>query len=1360
MLLAIIGFGSKTMGQGNCGNALEIYPQDSLISQSINATDSVFWLKFTATDTAFYFNLVKSDTSALTSIYLYHAGNGCNNYTLITSSVNKVYIKNENLQLNNVYFVKITQNKSLSYSLFYSTKTSELGISAGLSPSSLNSYLYYLYPSPIQKKILTVCENESFWLRPVVQINMPDPPTMFKFSMIIYDANGFVISSSIQPLDYNINNLSCSFSISTPGIYYVDLVMWDINVSNPQFQGSGTNTNPNYSYFPSYKFYINVLDDNPNSNILNVPAAKTCVGSFLELYNQNVSGASFNFGNLDVQQGLNGTIYTYCPCPGIYPLSASVDNDCGVTTTNYNLWVSVKPEIDCRESYCPNTEIQFRGFTCIDNNQNYLQYCSYLWDFGDGTTSNQKNLFHFYTNPGTYYIQFTVTFNNPNTGCNYSETATKIITIHKVEKPQITGNNTNCNKEVTYQLLNNYNIQSFYWGLSFYQIHNPEPGVIIGSSNEPVLNVSWGQNYIDCPLADVIINTIDENECHAVDTLTIFPCCRAGVPEYTYTSVVTFSGTQTLSGNAYIFNENVIIDGDITFYNDYIHMGPNTKIIVNPGAKLTISATTVSFRADCCDNMWDGIYLEDPTSELNIVNNSFIQNAQNAVVARNRAVINLVFSTFRNNYRNVVIENSIITLPYDYSPYPALIRGCTFKGEPNYLLTNLPYAGVQTFSGIETKNILNLTIGEYITDPSYTNYFEKMYCGIKAVNSNLYIYNNIFTDIRVPAGANYGNNGNDPTAIYQPTAIHSVFDGKLKDLSISQIIAGGTGNPYVLNTIDNSINGIYTFNQRVDIIGNTVEAEIYGIRNKDIHNNSRVSNNSVNSTSLFVFTGIEIKNIQPTYANLQVKDNIVFPSSRGIAVSNILAEPRSGQYEVNVYNNHVFFHTNNYGGYYRDRSGIESNNCDGIVISCNEVARLLASEPDFYTNLFGINIVQTMHAQVRDNYNLHKLGAGINVYSDCNYSNYQCNSLKYNYHGFMFNAFSTLSQQGTDLTNSDNYFEGTYWNSTPPTYRKLWSNSSSINGPVNWHVRDNPFPFYSLDNGNTNNPTYALIYEVQNSTSASSACADCSVGSIEEEVQWTKEKREEIFGKTVRNEVVYDTLNTEFTTYDQEMLYRLLKEDSTLMNMGDTSDIAYQQFYALNQNSNIGKIVETQELIKKGKVDEALLRNEAVQDQKLIDYYMKEVNNIYLSTYARSNYQLTAEQIVFLTTVANITPWEGGDAVFIARYMLDIDPNQLTADFAKAPAAMPNSMESRANMAKIYPNPAKDEVMIAFEKATDSQGVLEIYGFTGSVIKSQNLASGYQYISVSVKDLKPGIYFYRILLNNEVVAKDKLLIVK
>ena len=51
--------------------------------------------------------------------------------------------------------------------------------------------------------------------------------------------------------------------------------------------------------------------------------------------------------------------------------------------------------------------------------------------------------------------------------------------------------------------------------------------------------------------------------------------------------------------------------------------------------------------------------------------------------------------------------------------------------------------------------------------------------------------------------------------------------------------------------------------------------------------------------------------------------------------------------------------------------------------------------------------------------------------------------------------------------------------------------------------------------------------------------------------------------------------------------------------------------------------------------------------------------------------------------------------------------------------------------------------MIAFEKITDTDGMLEIYGFTGSIIQSQVLPSGYQFISVSVKDLKPGIYLYR-----------------
>jgi len=407
LLLAIIGFGSKSIGQNTCVDALQIYPQDSLISESINASDSVLWLKFTASDTAFYLNLVKSDTSTLSSIYLYHATNGCNNYIQVESAINKVFINSVSLVVNDQYFVKITQNINLSYSLLYSSKQPGFGVSAGFSTSTLYPYLYQNYS--LQENILNVCVNDYFWLRPVVPFDMPEPTIMFKFSMIIYNLNGDIINSTIQPLDYNVNNLACSFSIPTAGIYYVDLVIWDINVTNPQFQGPNINSNPNYSFYPSHKFYINVLGP-PDSDILNVPSP-VCVGSHLELINQIQTGYTFNFGNLNVHQTLNGMIYTDCPCPGTYPISATVDNDCGVTTTNYVLKVSLLPQLFTADTICPKDTIDFIGTSCIDNNNYYLQYCTYLWNFGDGYTSNIKNTIHAYSTPGVYTVTFTIFYN-------------------------------------------------------------------------------------------------------------------------------------------------------------------------------------------------------------------------------------------------------------------------------------------------------------------------------------------------------------------------------------------------------------------------------------------------------------------------------------------------------------------------------------------------------------------------------------------------------------------------------------------------------------------------------------------------------------------------------------------------------------------------------------------------------------------------------------------------------------------------------------------------------------------------------------------------------------------------------------
>ena len=253
--------------------------------------------------------------------------------------------------------------------------------------------------------------------------------------------------------------------------------------------------------------------------------------------------------------------------------------------------------------------------------------------------------------------------------------------------------------------------------------------------------------------------------------------------------------------------------------------------------------------------------------------------------------------------------------------------------------------------------------------------------------------------------------------------------------------------------------------------------------------------------------------------------------------------------------------------------------------------------------------------------------------------------------------------------------------------------------------------------------------------------------------------RERLYEKIVRNENNYVILNEEYKNHDMTALYRVLKSDTSLMYLGDTADVMYQQFYTTEKISNIGMIQEIETLIKQGNDSLAGVKTASMLDQKLIDYFRKQVNEIYLNTFAEGNYALTQEQIEILMPIAvNYTPWEGGDAVYIARQMLNLDDEVIEADFAKSPKTQPTN--AKTMNAKLYPNPASDEVMIEFNNALNANAVLEIYGYTGNLLQSNQLKYGYQFISVSVKDLKAGLYFYKITSVNEVVCKNKLLIIK
>lgn len=125
--------------------------------------------------------------------------------------------------------------------------------------------------------------------------------------------------------------------------------------------------------------------------------------------------------------------HTYAS-PGTYVVSLEVEASSGCRSFAYttNLVINPRPRANfVAPSVClPQGTAAFTDASTIaDNTQNAF---SYLWDFGDGNSSTQKNPVNTYTTTGPFNVKLTVTSNN---GC-VDDTVRAITTIYP--QPKIT----------------------------------------------------------------------------------------------------------------------------------------------------------------------------------------------------------------------------------------------------------------------------------------------------------------------------------------------------------------------------------------------------------------------------------------------------------------------------------------------------------------------------------------------------------------------------------------------------------------------------------------------------------------------------------------------------------------------------------------------------------------------------------------------------------------------------------------------------------------------------------------------------------------------------------------------------------
>lgn len=197
-------------------------------------------------------------------------------------------------------------------------------------------------------------------------------------SPIITDQYVYHTYSSIGV--YNVNLLITNYCGSTLNVPYEVVVNNNAQITSPSFQ---------------------------------VSQNQACPGDLVEFYLSDEYNYYLNFGDG------NGTTSEWrhgYSAVGSYPISITYQNSCGNSLTLYdtihvadNLPFTGSPYANINNStLCINSEAEF-----------YAQsgYASYVWDFGDGGTSTNKDAGHIYNAAGTYNASVEVT-----NGCGASTT--------------------------------------------------------------------------------------------------------------------------------------------------------------------------------------------------------------------------------------------------------------------------------------------------------------------------------------------------------------------------------------------------------------------------------------------------------------------------------------------------------------------------------------------------------------------------------------------------------------------------------------------------------------------------------------------------------------------------------------------------------------------------------------------------------------------------------------------------------------------------------------------------------------------------------------------------------------------------
>ena len=756
--------------------------------------------------------------------------------------------------------------------------------------------------------------------------------------------------------------------------------------------------------------------------------------------------------------------------------------------------------------------------------------------------------------------------------------------------------------------------------------------------------------------------------------------------------------------------------------------------------------------------------------------------------------------------------NSLAILnDYDFT---TLVNSGTCVGVTHPQTTLLsPNMGVRSYAGIVLNEVTNypqsIIIGPSaigIQEGRKGNVFDYLDFGIRPYYSNVKIVNNVFTNIYSLVG--YPAGSNPPPIVTAGISAEGIPKSTTKPTAMKMVVGGM--HTSVKNYFYNCQNGIYShgYNNTIlyndfknnattyeGLLNNIAFRKNYGIYLEEGKNRFDTINSNLMEGQDWGINTIGMS-VNPPFSACEIHANIVKVNASFYDPTNTNYKPpfAIGVFQpittstttftapVQVTNNsiHVFSLTQNHTA-----DGIRVANSGKWRVFHNHIYYLdTQMHNQFPATSHGIWLESNIGGQVEENYvengdhaalpqqnhndamgiandggnaNVFnnwtvRQSSGIEIWGNCSSSQFICNKLDHCINGVWFFG-------GTQTNIPSQTFSGQDQGNTWINHYGLTDIDGNAN-PSLWYGP--PLSFTSTFNSGASLPISPI--------DPTNACA--GAGQIFGN-NYNVIKRENLLGKIVRGENLYDSTQTENMLPDSIFAYRTLQADTTWLNLGTVDDTTYQHFYYFCANENIGHFEEVNKALTGNDstldLNAVYLANENLISRTTLDTNRQDYNRTYIDKliYEKDTliapgltYLYDSAEIYKLNKIAHQNPIQGGEAVYLARTALWIDvQDDKTIDPVKRLHQHGVHYE-KLYAFNLFPNPNNGNMTLEYKLEEKETGVFGIYTMQGKAIKKYTLNTNSTSITIDQSQLAAGAYFWGVKVNEKLVKMDKLIIIK